>query len=68
MLGSMYFLGDGVAKDYVQAYLWFNLAANGPAGKDQRKAAEFLDLLSKYMTAQQLEEGKRLVREWNPKR
>ena len=26
-LGSMYLLGDGVPKDYVQAYQWLNLAA-----------------------------------------
>ena len=26
-IGSMYFFGNGVAKDWVRAYLWFRLAA-----------------------------------------
>ncbi len=35
-LGVMYALGMGVPQDYVQAHMWFNLAAAGsPPGEDR---------------------------------
>jgi hypothetical protein len=53
----MYEEGMGVARDYVQAYLWFGLAAKKPHGYD-------LDSLARKMTAEQIAEAKRLVNEW----
>ena len=38
-LGVMYYLGQGVPKDYVQAYKWFDLAA-GMGISDAKKARE----------------------------
>ena len=65
MLGAMYLAGDGVAEDYVQAYLWFDLAANDPEGENKREVATILKMLSEIMTVQQMDEAKRLVLKWN---
>lgn len=59
-LGLLYLMGMGVPQDYVQAHLMFNLsAASGDA-----KAAESREEVAKVMTASQIEEAERLVREW----
>ncbi len=57
-LGLIYSTGDGA--DYVQAHMWFNLAASrgSEAAKDCRR--ELADAMSKDEIAQ----AQRLAREW----
>ena len=59
-LGYMYYKGHGVARDYVQAYKWWALAA----AQNHEHGPRNRDVAASKMTAAQLEEGQRLVREW----
>ena len=64
-LGLRYAKGEGVAQDYVQAHKWVNLAA----ADGDVEAAKSRDVFAKLMTAEQVAEAQRLVREWTaPKR
>ncbi len=59
----MYYGGEGVPQDDVQALMWFNLAgAQGHAN-----AAKARDLLVLLMTPAQIAEAQKLAREWKPK-
>jgi TPR repeat protein len=61
-LGELYAEGKGVPQDYVQAHMWYNLAAaNG-----DKLAAEFRDGLAKQMALAQIAEAQKLAREWKP--
>jgi len=62
MLGYMFASGKGVLQDYIQAHLWFNLAA--AQGKD--RAVEARDKIAEVMTPQQVAEAQYLAREWKP--
>ena len=78
-LGLMYEIGKGVPQDYVQAYVWFDLAASqtfsgvGPfavATGDiesslPEAAAKARDHLAAKMTPEELAEAQRLAREWS---
>ena len=67
-LGGMYGTGKGVAQDYVQAHMWFNLAAAGlPTGEIRDMAVSRRDLAEKRMTPALVAEAQRLAREWKPK-
>ncbi len=59
-LGVMYDKGDGVTQDYVQAHIWYNLAAaqGNELGRENR------DIVAKRMTPAQVAEAQRLAREW----
>ncbi len=60
----MYEEGKGVPKDYVMAYMWFNLAAaQGNGG-----AIIFRDTLGKNLTLEQIAEAQRLSREFKVKK
>src|SRR5256885_17162083 len=62
----MYANGQGVAKDYVLAYLWFTLSATqGDEGVEQ--AVKNLNMLTPLMTPMQIAEAQKLVREWKPR-
>ena len=61
-LGVLYAYGQGVPQDFVQAQMWFNLAAS-QGQKDVRGAREEI---SKEMTAEQTAKAQRLAREWKP--
>jgi len=51
-----------IIRDYVQAYMWYNLAcANG-----DNLGCFSIDELSKQMTKEQIAEGQKLSREWKP--
>jgi uncharacterized protein len=64
-LAAMYFKGQGVPQDYVQAYKWLNLAAsNYAAGSKHDKAAKARDTLATQMTPAQIAEAQKLAREW----
>ena len=61
-LGFMFLYGRGVAKNDVNAHMWFNLAASG----GNRSAAFSRDLVAANMTPAQVVEAQKLAREWKP--
>ena len=62
-LGRMYATGEGVPQDYVQAYKWFSLgAAQGDSGSKTNR-----DIVIDLMTPEQIAEGQKLSREFQPK-
>ena len=67
-LGLMYYKGQGVPQDYVQAYMWIDLAASRFApGAYQDLAVKQRDIVAAKMTPAQIAEAQRLAREWKPK-
>ena len=62
-LGFMYEKGQGVPQDYVQAYMWFNLAA----AQGTKGAAEWREHIAARMTPAQIAEAQKLTSEWRPK-
>jgi TPR repeat protein len=63
-LGLLYRYGYGVPQDFVQAHKWCNLAgANG-----NKDAATLRDALAILMTPAQVDEARKLAREWQPKK
>ena len=68
-LGFMYSKGRGVPQDYVQAHMWYNLAASRlPPGTGRDMTVKNRDKAAKYMTPAQIAEAQRLAREWKPKK
>ena len=63
-LGLMYGNGEGVPQDYVQAYMWLNLAVV----QGHENARKGRDIVYKNMTPEQIVEAQRLAREWKPKK
>ena len=62
-LGRLCENGQGVPQDYVQAHMWYNLAAAyGP-----HEWAQHRDALAKRMSPDQIAEAQKLAREWKPK-
>ena len=62
-LGLMYYKGQDVPENYIQAYMWASLAA----AQSDEDAVEGLEILEKKMTPVQVAEAQRLAREWTPK-
>ncbi len=62
-LGFMYDRGRGVSQDYVQAHLWYNLAA----ARSNDTARRNRDIIAEKMTPAQIAEAQQLAREWYPK-
>ena len=59
----MYAKGQGVPQDYVQAHMWLNLAA----ASGRQDAIEVRNVVASLMTAGQIKEAERLVRDWTAK-
>jgi len=59
-LGMMYCIGRGVAKDYVTAHKWFNLAAM----KGSEDAKLYRRELATEMSAAEVAEAQRQARSW----
>ncbi|MBU1249289.1 MAG: SEL1-like repeat protein [Proteobacteria bacterium] len=59
----MYYNGEGVPKDDVEAYKWFNLSA----AQGNSDASNNRDIIFKTMTRAQIQKGQQLSKEWNPK-
>ena len=59
-LGVMYGEGQGVPRDYVIAHMWYNLAA----AQGNENARQNRDAIANLMTPAQLDDARRLVREW----
>ncbi len=61
--------GLGVPQDYVQAHMWYNLAASRyPPGEDRDRVVKNRDIIAKMMTPAQISEAQKLAREWRPKK
>ncbi|TKB69563.1 MAG: sel1 repeat family protein [Nitrospira sp.] len=68
-LGTLYRFGAGGPKDNVRAYMWFTLAAEHYQLDIERyKAEEHQKSAEKDMTPVQIAEGKKLAREWTPRK
>jgi TPR repeat protein len=62
-LGMLYLDGHGVPKDYVQAYMWFRLdVRTGKSGDIESNPN--LSLVISHLTAEQILEAERLVKQW----
>ena len=67
-LGVMYSQGRGVPQDYVQAHMWFNLAASRLLpGEGYNAAIQERNLVAERMTPAQIAEAETLSREWRPR-
>jgi len=62
-LGLMYFEGEGITKDEIQAYKWAYLSAQ----QGVEPAILVVEFLEQELTPEQIQEAKRLVKEWIPK-
>jgi len=58
-LGEIYAKGEGVAQDYVQAYMWLNLAS----ASGDKFASQSRDAVAAKMTPEQIAEAQKLARE-----
>ena len=63
-LGVCYANGEGVAKDYVEAYKWWLLAA----GQGDEDAKKIMTILENKMTREQIAEGQKLARNFKPRK
>jgi len=63
-LGRMYERGQGIPKDNVQAYMWWNLAA----AHGDKKAMTLREFVATQMTPGQIAEAQRLATEWKSER
>ena len=59
-LGWMYYLGRGVLQDYVQAHMWYNLAA----AQGDNAAAKNRDIVAAKMTSADVSKAQHMAREW----
>jgi hypothetical protein len=66
-LGVMYALGQGVPRDNVQAYMWFDLSARYLEGVERDRMVQIRDVIASDMTPAQIAEAQKLAREWKPK-
>ena len=70
ILAGLYLEDRGVAQDYLQAHMWFNLAAARiPAAQSVYRSliVEKRDGLAAKMPPGQIAEAQRLARDWKPK-
>jgi uncharacterized protein len=61
-LGTLYLNGEGVPRDYVLAYMWFDVAA-----ARSLSVREWRDFAARMMTPAQIAAAQRLAREWKPR-
>jgi TPR repeat protein len=67
-LGILYHSGKGLPHDDVQAEMWFAISADHAPQNDRDTIIEMRDSVARHLTAQQLEEAKRMAHEWQPKK
>ena len=60
----MCYLGRGVPKNYIQAYMWFRLAAD--QGNNSGKNYKYV--IETRLTSEQMSEAQELARNWKPKK
>ena len=61
-LGRLYMRGLGAPQDYIEAHVWFNLAA----ARGEMAAAKERDALAAKMTTQQIASAQERARSWRP--
>ncbi len=61
-LGRLYMRGLGAPQDYIEAHVWFNLAA----ARGEMEAAKERDALAEKMTPQQIAVAQERARTWQP--
>jgi TPR repeat protein len=69
-LAAMYSAARGTSQNYVQAHKWFSVAASRYPASERVKRAQAIrnsERLAEKMSHSQVEEAKRLAREWQPK-
>jgi TPR repeat protein len=64
MLANMHFTGEGVARDYVEAYKWATLAEARAHSRDQKQIADARDGFAQAMTPVQIGTAQKRAREW----
>jgi hypothetical protein len=62
----MFNFGKGVHQDFVQAYMWYEIAIAHSSGGDRDTIVEMRDNIAQQMTAAQIAEGRRLAGQWKP--
>jgi TPR repeat protein len=62
-IGIMYYLGQGVAPDYVQAYAWLYLAS----AQGHKNAYLVRERIAGNLTPEQIAEANKLAQEWMAK-
>ncbi|MGH7182625.1 MAG: hypothetical protein ACREJN_11695 [Nitrospiraceae bacterium] len=70
-LAEMYYQGQVIPQDHIQAHLWWNLAANAGDEWDQAMKENAYDLrfsLEQIMAPAQIAEAQRLASEWTMSR
>jgi TPR repeat protein len=65
-LGILFNFGKGVTQDYVQAYMWYEIAISHLTGGDKDSVLELRDSLAKHLTRDQISEAEGLARKWKP--
>ena len=65
-LGLNYADGLGVPQDWVAAYMWLSLTATQASAAVRDTIVRMRDSLAANMTAEQLDDARRLAREWKP--
>ncbi len=65
VLGSLYAVGLGVPKDFVNAYAWVSLALPGLEGRMRDRAVALQDELSELMTPAQLGKAEKIAGDWH---
>jgi TPR repeat protein len=64
-LGNFYFLGRGVAQDYVEAHKWLNIAGASLEGQERKECVELRDRVAGVMTPAQLAEAQKRAVAWS---
>ena len=66
-LGNIYYLGRGVPKDDVQAYVWHAIAARESVGTDREEHIQkYTEIAEDGMTREQITAARKLASEWEP--
>ena len=68
-LGVMYYVGEGVKRDYIRSHKWFDVAASrAKPGKVRSEPAKNRDIVARRMDPAQIAAARRLAREWQDKK
>jgi TPR repeat protein len=65
-LGIMYLTGKGGNQDYIQAYMWFSIAAS-TEGAFHESALRWVEATAEKMTPDQIASAQQLTKEWMDK-